>query len=89
MYIAKIMGVVVSTTKNQGLTGKKLLVVQPINTENKAIGKCEVAIDTVGAGTGEIVLVATGSSARQVFNDEKSPIDRSIVAIIDNIEVIQ
>ncbi|WP_026895446.1 EutN/CcmL family microcompartment protein [Clostridiisalibacter paucivorans] len=89
MYIGKIIGVVVSTTKDQGLVGKKLLIVQPIDTKNNPIGNCEVAIDSVGAGAGEVVLVATGSSARQIFNDEKSPIDRSIVAIIDNIEVTQ
>ncbi|SKC91878.1 EutN/CcmL family microcompartment protein [Maledivibacter halophilus] len=89
MYIGKVIGVVVSTTKDQGLIGKKLLIVQPVDTENNPIGNVEVAIDSVGAGAGETVLIATGSSARQIFNDEKSPIDRSIVAIVDNIEVTQ
>lgn len=89
MYIAKVIGVVVATTKDKGLMGKKLLIVQPLDLKYNPIGNCEVAIDSVGAGNGEIVLVATGSSARQIFENQKSPIDRSIVAIIDNIEVNQ
>jgi len=89
MYIGKVIGVVVATTKDESLVGKKLLIVQPLDMKYNPAGNCEVAIDSVGAGTGEIVLVATGSSARQVFEDSKSPIDRSIVAIVDNIEVNQ
>ncbi|MCT4509100.1 MAG: EutN/CcmL family microcompartment protein [Tepidibacter sp.] len=87
MYIAKIVGVVVATTKKEGLVGKKMLIVQPLDTDYKSIGNIEVAIDSVGAGVGEIVLVSMGSSARQVFEENNSPIDRAIVAIIDNIEV--
>lgn len=87
MYIAKVRGVVVATTKDKELVGKKLLIVQPLDLEYKPVGNCEVAIDSVGAGYGEIVLVATGSSARQIFEHTKAPIDRSVVAIIDNIEV--
>ncbi len=89
MYVGKVIGVVIATTKDESLVGKKLLIVQPLDTKYNPIGNCEVAIDSVGAGTGEIVLVATGSSARQVFEDLKAPIDRSIVAIVDNIEVNQ
>ncbi len=89
MYIGKVKGVVVATTKDKGLVGKKLLIVQPLDSECKAVGNCEVAIDFVGAGCGEIVLVATGSSARQVSEKIEAPIDRSIVAIVDNIEVNQ
>ncbi|SFC18565.1 EutN/CcmL family microcompartment protein [Clostridium uliginosum] len=87
MYLAKVVGVIVATTKNEALVGKKILIVQPLNTDYNPIGNSEVAIDSVGAGTGEIVLVSTGSSARQVFDEEKNPIDRAIVAIVDNIEV--
>lgn len=89
MYIGKIKGVVVATTKDEGLIGKKLLIVQPLDVEYNSIGNCEIAVDFVGAGAGEIVLVATGSSARQVSGNLKAPIDRSIVAIVDNIEVNQ
>ncbi|MCT4563344.1 MAG: EutN/CcmL family microcompartment protein [Maledivibacter sp.] len=87
MYIAKIVGVVVATTKKEGLVGKKMLIVQPLDTENRPIGNREVAIDSVGAGAGEIVLVSMGSSARQAFEDHDSPIDRAIVAIVDSIQV--
>jgi microcompartment protein CcmK/EutM len=91
MYIAKIVGTVVSTRKNDNLTGKKILIVQPISVKFEPEGKCEVAIDSVGAGVGEIVIVATGSSARRAFissdSPEEAPIDRAIIAIIDSIEV--
>lgn len=86
MYIAKIVGTVVATNKDECLTGKKILVVQPLNAKLEPEGKCEVAIDSVGAGAGEIVLVATGSPAARVFGDSNSPIDRSIVAIVDTVE---
>ena len=75
MYVGKVTGMIIATTKNEGLVGKKLLIVQPLDMKCNPVGDCEVAVDTVGAGTGEIVLVA--------------PIDRSIVAIIDHIEVNQ
>lgn len=86
MYIAKIVGTVVSTRKDDNLKGKKILIVQPANVKLEPEGKCEVAIDSVGAGVGEIVLVATGSSAGKVFGGSDSPIDRAIIAIIDTIE---
>lgn len=85
--MAKIVGMIISTSKDENLVGKKILIVKPINTKYEPIGNCEIAIDCVGAGTGEYVLVATGSSARNAFENSKAPIDRAIVAIIDNIEV--
>ncbi len=87
MYLAKVVGVVVATTKNEKLVGKKILIVEAINTDYTPLGTREVAIDSVGAGNGEIVLVACGSAASKVFDEENTPIDRAIVAIIDNIEV--
>jgi ethanolamine utilization protein EutN len=87
MYLAKIEGMIISTQKNENLIGKKLLIVQPINTKYEPDGKKEIAVDSVGAGVGEIVLVATGSSARHAVDNQTSPIDRAIVAIVDNIQV--
>lgn len=87
MYLAKVVGLVVATTKNEKLIGKKILIVEAINTDYMPLGTREVAIDTVGAGKGEIVLVTSGSGASKVFEEENSPIDRAIVAIIDNIDV--
>jgi microcompartment protein CcmK/EutM len=85
MYIAKVTGTVVSTRKDNNLVGKKILVVQPLDIKGKALGVAEVAVDSVGAGVGEIVLVSTGSSASKVFGAD-SPIDRTIVGIIDSLE---
>ena len=86
MYIAKIIGTVVSTRKDNNLVGKKILIVQPLDVDNMAKGDVEVAVDSVGAGVGEIVLVSTGSSANKVFGGVDSPIDRTIVGIIDSVE---
>lgn len=85
MYLAEVRGHVVATTKNQRLVGKKLLVIQPLNTSFEPIGEAVIAIDTVGAGFSDRVLVSVGSSARAIF-EEDSPIDAAIVAIIDTLE---
>lgn len=87
MYIGKIVGTVVSTRKDDALIGKKILVVQPLDEKLLPHGKIEVAVDSVGAGVGEIVLVSTGSSANKIFDGSNSPIDRAIVGIIDSVEV--
>jgi len=85
MYLAEVIGHVVATTKNEKLVGKKLLIVQPLSTTFESYGETIVAIDTVGAGFSDRVLVATGSSARAIF-DEKAPVDAAIIAIIDMLE---
>lgn len=87
MYIAKVIGMVVATRKDEDFVGKKLLIVQPINDEEEVLGHPEVAVDSVGAGTGELVLVTKGSAARSVFGKPDSAIDAAIVGIIDSLEV--
>lgn len=88
MIVAKIIGNIVSTTKDVKLQGKKLLVVQPLDMESMTgDGKALVAIDTVGAGQGEIVMVVSGSSARQTEVTTGIPVDASIIGIIDHIEL--
>jgi ethanolamine utilization protein EutN len=87
MYLANVVGTVVSTRKNEHLVGTKILVVQPLNEKLQPRGSCEIAVDSVGAGVGETVLISTGSSASKVFDAANSPIDRAIVGIIDTIEV--
>lgn len=89
MYVGIVIGMVVATRKDDHLVGKKLLVVQQTNMKGEHLGGTEVAVDSVGAGTGEYVLVSKGSSARSVFGSPGSPIDAAIVGIIDNIEVYQ
>lgn len=85
--MAKVIGMVVATRKDEDLVGKKLLVVQRMNVQGEVLGAPEVAVDSVGAGCGEYVLVTTGGSARHVFSQSSSCIDAAIVAIIDNLEV--
>ncbi len=88
MQIAKVRGSVVSTNKTEKLHGLKLLVVVPIELgafEEK--GSPIVAIDTVGAGPGEVVMLCGGSSSRQTPLTENRPSDMAIVAIIDSIEI--
>ncbi len=82
MIIAKVVGSVISTRKNEQLVGSKFMVVEPLQSHG-AKSKI-VAVDKVGAGIGETVLISTGSAARIVCGCEKAPIDAVIVGIIDD-----
>ena len=81
MLISKVVGSVVSTRKCDNLVGNKFMIVEPI--PSLKIDNRIVAVDKVGAGIGELVLVAQGSAARIGCNDERAPIDAAIVGIID------
>lgn len=87
MKFGQVKGNVVATTKNQGLVGMKLLIIQPTDEFFKPIGETLVGIDSVGAGSGDHILYSTGSAARGVIEDQRIPVDVSIVAIIDSVEV--
>ncbi len=81
MMVGKVCGSVVATRKNENLIGSKFLIVKPL----AGMGKGDiVAVDNVGAGIGETVLVALGSAARIGCGQEKSPIDAAIVGIVDS-----
>ena len=82
MLVGKVVGSVVATRKNENLVGNKFLIVQPL--ESMADQKRIVAIDNVGAGIGETVLVATGSAARIGCSMQEAPVDAAIVGIVDN-----
>lgn len=82
MIIGKVIGSVVSTRKNENLIGSKFMVVEPI--ASMGIKDKLVAVDNVGAGIGEIVLVAQGSAARIGCGLDNSPVDAAIVGIVDN-----
>ena len=82
MIVGKVVGSVVATRKNEKLLGSKFMIVEPYKNMEKN-GRI-VAIDNVGAGIGETVLVATGSSARIGCDMETAPIDAAIVGIVDN-----
>ncbi|MBP3434730.1 MAG: EutN/CcmL family microcompartment protein [Clostridia bacterium] len=83
MIVGKVVGSIVSTRKNENLIGSKFMVVEPLSELGDATNKI-VAIDNVGAGIGEIVLVATGSAARIGCNMTDSPVDAAIVGIVDS-----
>ena len=87
MLIAKVVGTAVSTVKDEKLTGRKLLVVQQTDEFGNVVGKPFVAIDTVDAGVGDLVLTAAGSSARQTTITKDTPVDAVIMAMIDTLEV--
>jgi len=86
MIFARVVGNVVCTLKDQKLVGKKLLLVQPVDLGGQAKGNPLVAIDAVGAGGGEMVLLVQGSSARQTEKTEGNPCDCAIFAIVDTVE---
>jgi ethanolamine utilization protein EutN len=86
MLIGQVVGNVWATRKEEGLNGLKLMVVRPVDPVTKAQGECLVAADQVGAGIGELVLVTTGSSARQSRQTDHIPVDASIVGIIDQVD---
>jgi microcompartment protein CcmK/EutM len=88
MIIARVVGDVVSTMKDEKMLGRKLLIVREVTTENEVVGKPIVAVDTVDAGLDDVVLVAQGSSARQTSLTKDSPTDAVIMAIVDSLDVL-
>ena len=84
MKLAKVVGTVVSTRKEQSINGLKLLVVRPLDEEGRETGNPIVSADAVGAGPDEVVLIAAGSSARQTVATDKRPIDSVVMAIVDS-----
>ncbi|MFL5245654.1 MAG: EutN/CcmL family microcompartment protein [Gemmataceae bacterium] len=93
MFLAKVTGSVVATQKVASMTGHKLLTVDPLRVDpahrDKLVstGRTFVAVDTVGAGLGEMVLIVQGSSARLTPETEKLPVDTTIIGIVDSVNV--
>jgi microcompartment protein CcmK/EutM len=87
MLIARVIGTTVSTVKDEKLSGRKLLVLRQTDERGVSTGKPYVAIDTVDAGVGELVLTCAGSSARQTTQTKDCPVDAVIMAVIDTLEV--
>jgi ethanolamine utilization protein EutN/carbon dioxide concentrating mechanism protein CcmL len=88
MQVGIVRGSVVSTNKVEKLQGLKLLIVKPINIETfEEKGDYFVAIDAIGAGEGEVVICVGGSSSRQTARTENKPVDQSIVAILDSMDI--
>ena len=87
MLIGRVVGTLVADQKDPKLLGSKLLVVQQLDLEGRDASGYVIAADSVGAGEGEVVLYATGSSARNTRSTEGKPIDATIMAIVDTWEV--
>jgi len=87
MIIARILGTVVATRKDQRLEGKKLLIVRPVDVHGKDDSGYLVALDTVGAGFRETVLVVQGSSARLAHGLKDCPVDAAIIGIVDTVKI--
>jgi len=90
MFIARVRGNVVTTQKVETMTGRKLLIVEPLRVDEKqkkmfGTEKCFVAVDSLGAGTDDLVLVTQGSSSRMTSQTEKSPVDCVVIGIVDTI----
>ena len=87
MFLGKVVGTLVASQKEASLDGLKFLVVRRLTVENEEDSGYVVAADAVGAGVDEVVMVATGSSARQTVFTDKRPCDAVIMAIVDSWEV--
>lgn len=86
MIIAIVKRTVVATQKDERLVGCKLLIVDQVDADKNVIGGDEVAVDLLGAGIGEYVLVCSGSSAKALLPNPNAPVDLAIVGIIDTME---
>ncbi len=87
MLLARVLGNVVASRKEPALEGVKLLLIRPCDVDGKPEGAPIVAADAVGAGVGEVVLFAGGSSARQTEATQNRPVDHVIMAIVDEVEL--
>ncbi|WFA07837.1 EutN/CcmL family microcompartment protein [Tissierella sp. Yu-01] len=87
MHIGRIIGTVVATRKDEKLIGSKLMITQPLTFKMEPKGEPIIAIDTVGAGIGEVVIYTTGTAGRIAARKLDAPIDASIIGIVDNIDL--
>lgn len=87
MFLGKVIGTVWSTKKDENLVGAKFLIVNELDLDLNEKDRFVVAVDSVGAGDGEVVLVATGSSSRQTEFTKDKPVDAVIMAIVDKLDV--
>lgn len=93
MYLGKVIGSVVSTKKDESMKGRKLLMIRPMLVDPEDPSKFKpgsntiVAIDTLGAGEGELVMFSQGSSARQADGLKQLPVDAAIVGLIDTVSI--
>ena len=88
MQVAKVIGNIWATRKEEKLSGLKLLLVKPLDVRDETVDKSPlVAADTIGAGVGETVIIVGGSSARNAAGDVSIPVDATVVGIVDDLEI--
>lgn len=87
MLIGKVIGTVVATRKDEKLIGSKLMITQPLDLDLNPKGDPIIAVDTVGAGIGELVVYTTGTAGRIAARKLDAPIDAAIIGIIDEMDV--
>jgi ethanolamine utilization protein EutN len=87
LFLGKVIGTVWSTKKDENLVGAKFLIVRKLDLDLNEKTDFVVAVDSVGAGEGEVVLVATGSSSRQTHFTQDKPVDAVIMAIVDKLDI--
>ncbi|MCW8805579.1 MAG: EutN/CcmL family microcompartment protein [Ignavibacteriaceae bacterium] len=87
MFLGRVIGTVWSTKKDENLVGAKFLIVREVNLDLKEKERFVVAVDSVGAGEGEVVLVASGSSSRMTNFTKDKPVDAVIMGIVDKLDV--
>jgi ethanolamine utilization protein EutN len=87
MFLGRVIGTVWSTKKDENLVGAKFLIVKEVTLDLKEKDRFVVAVDSVGAGEGEVVLVATGSSSRMTSFTKDKPVDAVIMGIVDKLDV--
>ncbi len=87
MYLGRVIGTIWATKKYEAIAGYKMQFVQPINSNLKKTGEPIIALDTVGAGPGEIIFYVTASEAVIPLNVDMAPVDASIVGIVDSINI--
>ncbi|MAS35215.1 MAG: ethanolamine utilization protein EutN [Anaerolineaceae bacterium] len=87
MLLARVIGTVVASAKSERVEGLKMLIIQPLDVDGHASSGYVVAFDAVGAGEGEVVLYASGSSARQTPTTDGRPADATIFAIVDTWDI--
>lgn len=89
MQLARVIGTVVATAKNESLAGRKLLIIQTLDAQLEPKGKPTVALDSIGAGTGELVFWCRGKEASFPFKREDTPTDCTIIGIVDSNSHVQ
>lgn len=87
MHLCRVTGTIVATQKNEGLRDKKILMVQPVSLDGEPVGRDLLALDTVDAGVGDIVLVVQeGQAAAQLLGRTDVPVHSMVVAVVDGID---